>query len=244
MLYKSPLLGLMTYLSPSYTLIGLAALSLTAYWLIKDLKAPAPVQPVPRIDKTSVGLVAEQQKHGKKPINVIVDGSNVLLYGSSERTPRPNLSNLAVVLSALRSAGLGFHVILDAAERHRLARESINEMQASLLGELTGIKLKPGKSAAKAIEALVSAGLASYAPAGIDADHFIIRFAYNLGAMILSNDMFREYRERYYDIDERRITFVILAGRVEFSPSLEEVGERLLRLKRKDERGRQPGYIG
>ncbi|HID04552.1 MAG TPA: hypothetical protein EYP20_01965 [Aigarchaeota archaeon] len=62
--------------------------------------------------------------------------------------------------------------------------------------------------------------------------------------MILSNDMFREYRERYYDIDERRITFVILAGRVEFSPSLEEVGERLLRLKRKDERGRQPGYIG
>ena len=52
------------------------------------------------------------------------------------------------------------------------------------------------------------------APAGMDADHFILELASNENARILSNDKFRDYADEFININSIRLPFVIENGRL------------------------------
>jgi hypothetical protein len=63
-------------------------------------------------------------------------------------------------------------------------------------------------------EALVKAGEIKQAPAGTDADYFILAFARELEASVLSNDRFNDRISHFPDVKNRIIRYMIVAGEV------------------------------
>ncbi len=116
----------------------------------------------------------------------IIDGSNVA-YSSEGGEPR--LANIEAVSHKLEVEGLKPIVVVDAALRHRI-------------DDPTGY------------EKLVDRGVIKQAPAGTDADYFILSFARELDASVVSNDCFRDREEHFPDALERVIRFMIVDGEV------------------------------
>ena len=63
-------------------------------------------------------------------------------------------------------------------------------------------------------ETLVKAGEIQQAPAGTDADYFILTFARELDASVLSNDRFKERIAQFPEVKRRIIRYMIVAGEV------------------------------
>jgi len=61
-------------------------------------------------------------------------------------------------------------------------------------------------------EALVQAGEIKQAPAGTDADYFILSFARELDASVLSNDRFKDRIASFPEVKDRIIRYMIVAG--------------------------------
>ena len=119
---------------------------------------------------------------------VIVDGSNVA--HSSERD-RAVLDNIRVVCEKLVEEGYVPIVVVDAALRHQIDhREKYEEM--------------------------VENGTIHQAPAGTDADYFILSFARELEASVVSNDRFRDREKAFPEIKDRVIRYMIVNGEVVF----------------------------
>ncbi|MEO5509558.1 MAG: hypothetical protein ABIV28_05880 [Longimicrobiales bacterium] len=118
---------------------------------------------------------------------VLVDGSNVA--HSSEGTPR--LSNIQVVCEKLIEEGYEPVVVVDAALRHQIDRKDDYER-------------------------LVDEGRLRQAPAGTDADYFILSFARELAASIVSNDRFKDRLQAFPEAHDRVIRYMIVADEVVF----------------------------
>lgn len=119
---------------------------------------------------------------------VLVDGSNVAHAGEGTAA---RLANILLVRDKLRSEGLEVVVVADAALRHQI-------------------------DDSEGYERLVEAGELKQAPAGTDADYFLLAFARELGASILSNDRFKDRVEHFPEARERVIRYMILADEVVF----------------------------
>jgi hypothetical protein len=118
----------------------------------------------------------------------LVDGSNVAHSSEGEKA---RLRNIELVRDKLTEEGLEPIIVADAALRHQ-----IDEV---------------GR-----YEELVEAGLVRQAPAGTDADYFILSFARELDACIVSNDRFRDRQEGFPDARDRMIRYMIVADEVVF----------------------------
>ncbi len=118
----------------------------------------------------------------------LVDASNV---AHSTEGERPRLENIMLVREKLREEGLEPIVVADAALRHRIDDRA-------------------------GYERLVEGGTVKQAPAGTDADYFILSFARELEASIVSNDRFRDRIDKYPEVRERIIRYMIVAGEVVF----------------------------
>jgi hypothetical protein len=130
-----------------------------------------------------------------KSNRVIVDGANVA-YAEVSQAGDPRVSNLVAVQRMLEAKGLEPIVILDASLRHE-----VDDSQQ--------------------LEALFDDPNFRQAPAGTDADYFILETADRLDAYVLSNDEFEEYSDRYPWIRERRVPLMIIQGEVElYEPKL------------------------
>jgi hypothetical protein len=116
----------------------------------------------------------------------IVDGSNVA--HSTEGEP-PQVANLLIVREKLVAEGLQPIIVADAALRHQI------------------------DDSAK-YERLIDDGLVRQAPAGTDADYFILSFARELKASIVSNDRFRDRIKQFPEARERVIRYMILNDEV------------------------------
>lgn len=116
----------------------------------------------------------------------IVDGSNV---AHSTEGNGPTLDNIRLVCDKLREDGLEPVVVVDAALRHRI-------------------------DDANAFEQLVEEGILKQAPAGTDADYFILSFARELDAYVVSNDRFRDLARSFPESVERAIRYMIVGGEV------------------------------
>lgn len=116
----------------------------------------------------------------------LVDASNVAHAGPG---PEPRLENILRVCDKLREDGYRPIVMADAALRHKIDDP-------------------------KRFEAMVDAGDIRQAPAGTDADWFILSFARELEGAVLSNDRFRERQEAFPDVMQRVIRYMIVEGEV------------------------------
>jgi hypothetical protein len=160
--------------------------------------APAaqPAAPSPAQDAGTAAGAASAESAGPEKNSrkrVIVDGSNVAHAG--EHGAR--LSTLLAVRDELIDEGFDPIIVADAALRHQ-------------------IDDGPG------YEQLIEEGTVQQAPAGTDADYFILSFAKELGASIVSNDQFRDGGKLAAEARERRIRFMVVAGEV----VLEKRGKR------------------
>ncbi len=130
----------------------------------------------------------------------VVDGANVA-YAELSQGDEPRVSNLVRLCGALQERGFHCLVIVDAALRHDVD--------------------DPDQ-----LEGLLEERSWRQAPAGTDADYFILETADRLGAYVVSNDEFERWVDRYPWIPDRRVPFMIVRGEVElYEPSLGEPAE-------------------
>jgi hypothetical protein len=115
----------------------------------------------------------------------IVDGSNVAHAGEGPA----RLANVLAMREKLAAEGFEPIMVVDAALRHQ-----IDDVEC--------------------YERLVAEGELKQAPAGTDADYFILAFAKELRATIVSNDKFRDRSRLFADVRRRVIRYMIVAGEV------------------------------
>lgn len=118
----------------------------------------------------------------------IIDGSNVAHASEGEH---PRLENITLVWEKLEEEGYKPVVVVDAALRHQ-----IDEPER--------------------YESMVADGRIKQAPAGTDADYFILSFARELEAAVVSNDRFKDRQKDFPEARERVIRFMIVGGEVVF----------------------------
>ena len=136
-------------------------------------------------------------KHGEQPGArqqeeesevAIVDGSNV---AHSSEGGAPRLENISLVCEKLEEQGYQPIVVVDAALRHQI-------------------------DDAAGYERMVEDGRIRQAPAGTDADYFILSFARELDAMVVSNDRFKDRLQAFPEARERVIRYMIVNDEVVF----------------------------
>ncbi|HEX5972490.1 MAG TPA: hypothetical protein VFY85_11225 [Gemmatimonadaceae bacterium] len=128
----------------------------------------------------------ERKENGASPSLVLVDGSNVAHSSEGEQG---RLSNILLVCDKLREEGYEPLVLVDAALRHQIDNRS-------------------------EYERMVDAGTIRQAPAGTDADYFILSFARELDASIVSNDRFRDRQKAFPDAANRLIRYMVVKDEV------------------------------
>ena len=117
---------------------------------------------------------------------VLVDGSNVAHSTEGEKA---QLANILAMRQKMTEEGFEPVVVVEAALRHQI-------------DDRTGY------------EQLVESGVVRQAPAGTDADYFILSFARELDARIVSNDRFRDRLSAFPDASDRLIRYMIVGGEV------------------------------
>lgn len=116
----------------------------------------------------------------------LVDGSNVAYStGGSEA----RLANIRLMCEKLSEDGMDPVVVVDAALRHQIDDSG-------------------------AYEKMVDEGKIRQAPAGTDADYFILSFARELDASVVSNDRFRDQEKVFPELNDRLIRYMIVNGEV------------------------------
>ena len=120
------------------------------------------------------------------PHKALVDASNVAHFSEGEKA---RLENIVLVCRKLQEEGIEPIVVADAALRHQI-------------DDTAGY------------EELVEAGKIHQAPAGTDADYFILSFARELDASVVSNDRFRDRQEAFPEARERVIRYMIVRDEV------------------------------
>jgi hypothetical protein len=116
----------------------------------------------------------------------IIDAANVAHFGEGSAA---RVRNIGLMCDKLTAEGLEPLVVADAALRHRV-------------------------DDADAYERLVEAGVIHQAPAGTDADYFILTFARELDALIVSNDRFRDRLGSFPELRHRIVRYMILEDEV------------------------------
>ena len=119
---------------------------------------------------------------------IVVDGSNVA-HEEASSEGKPRISNLVAMHRALEEEGYEPTTIVDATLRHVID--------------------DPDQ-----LEALFEAGRIHQAPAGTAADGFVLQQADEVGCRVVSNDTFEPYRDRYGWIEDRRLPYMIIDGKV------------------------------
>ncbi len=116
----------------------------------------------------------------------LIDGSNV---AHATEGDRPRLANILLVRDKLVEHGFEPLIVADAALRHQIDDPD-------------------------AFERLVADGTIHQAPAGTDADYFLLSFAKELDAALVSNDRFRDRSRQFAEVRRSIIRFMILADEV------------------------------
>jgi hypothetical protein len=117
---------------------------------------------------------------------IVVDGSNVA-FESQSQAGKPRMSNIIAVRDALRERGYEPIIIVDAALRHKIDDQD-------------------------QLEALIDRQEVLQAPAGTDADFFVLETADQRELKVISNDTYREFREKYPWIRDRRVPVMFVDG--------------------------------
>lgn len=118
----------------------------------------------------------------RKYKRALVDASNVAHATEGERA---RLRNILLVRDKLQDEGYEPIVVADAALRHQIDNPA-------------------------GYERLVDAGAVHQAPAGTDADYFILSFAREMQACVVSNDRFRDRLRAFPELRRRMIRYMVV----------------------------------
>ncbi len=145
---------------------------------------------------------------------VIVDGSNVAFHRIGKGKGR--IRNILVVMKTLEKKGFDVKVVVDASLRYRIDNPSM-------------------------LERLIRDGRIIQAPPGTPADYFILKLAEDLNAVIVSNDMYRDWwREFPWARGTGRIVRYVIEGkRAYFYPDIYPTH----RVKKKRKGGEEEEYV-
>jgi len=125
---------------------------------------------------------------------VILDGSNIA-WEEKSMSDKPKISNIEAMINRLSQTNFKKIItVADAALRYQIDNQ-------------------------RRLDKLVKDGAVKMLPARVDGDKFILRLAEEENAMIVSNDMFKEFREISPWIDQRRVPYTILDGEVYLHPT-------------------------
>ncbi len=116
----------------------------------------------------------------------IIGGSNVAHSSEGEKA---RLTNITLMREKLTEEGYEPIVVVDAALRHQIDES-------------------------RQYESLVEDGTIRQAPAGTDADYFILSFARELDAAVVSNDRFKDRQQAFPEARDRMIRYMIVNGEV------------------------------
>ena len=119
---------------------------------------------------------------------VVIDGANVA-YEERSAGGKPKFSNLLKVRSELEEKGFEPVILVDASLKY-----DIDDQQQ--------------------LENLIRSQQVRQVPAGTDADYFIIQFAQELDALIVTNDRYKDYAQQYPWVHDRRLPYMIVKGEV------------------------------
>jgi hypothetical protein len=120
---------------------------------------------------------------------IVVDGANVA-FESTSNGGKPRLSNILAVCKVLEDRGYEPIVIVDAALRHKIDDP-------------------------EQLEALIDKKRILQAPAGTDADYFVLETAHQQHACVVSNDTYKDRLDHFPWIKERRVPVMFAAGEVQ-----------------------------
>lgn len=119
---------------------------------------------------------------------VVIDGANVA-YEERSAGGKPKFSNLLRVRRELEEKGFEAVILVDASLKY-----DIDDQEQ--------------------LESLIRSQQVRQVPAGTDADYFIIQFAQELDALIVTNDRYKDYADQYPWVAERRLPYMIVKGEV------------------------------
>lgn len=120
---------------------------------------------------------------------IVVDGANVA-YIEKSKSGNPKVDNLLAVHSELKGKGFEPIIIVDASLQYEI-------------------------DDAEKFESLVENQTIRQAPAGTDADFFILETAREHKAKIVTNDRYKDYQNKYNWIEKARVPLMIINGNVE-----------------------------
>jgi hypothetical protein len=138
--------------------------------------------------KSTAGSAPQSAESGSGAKVAIIDGSNV---AHSTEGGHARLQNIRLVAAKLVEEGFAPVIVADAALRHQ-------------------IDDKPG------FERMVDDGEIRQAPAGTDADYFILSFARELEAVVVSNDRFKDRLDAFPEARESVVRYMIVKDEVVF----------------------------
>jgi hypothetical protein len=118
----------------------------------------------------------------------LIDGSNVAHASEGDAA---RLANILLVRDKLAEQGFDPIIVADAALRHQIDDSA-------------------------EYEKLVADGTVHQAPAGTDADYFLLSFAKELDAALVSNDRFRDRSQQFASVRQQIIRYMILETVVVF----------------------------
>ncbi len=171
----------------------LIAIIISIYFLVRKFNFDFPL-PLTIPDTKSSSFFDEETSYLVK--KAIVDGSNVA-WDSTSKKGNPRVINLINMIKALNEVGIEeVLIVTDASLRHCIDDE-------------------------RTLKKLSNKGVVKLLAARIQADQVILRLSEETGAMIVSNDLFREWRTKIKWIDERRIPFSIIQNKVMLHPPSE-----------------------
>ncbi len=119
----------------------------------------------------------------------VVDGSNVALEEKT-KDGRPKMENIAKMRKALEEQGYRPIIITDAKLKHEI--DDPDQFQS-----------------------FEDEGIIHQAPAGTQADYFVLITARLEDGIVISNDRYQDWQQEFPWVEDRRIPFMIVDSNVE-----------------------------
>jgi len=126
---------------------------------------------------------------------VVVDGSNVALYG--EKRKKGRILNILLMMKTLEDRGFKVYTVVDASLRHKID--------------------SPQK-----LERLIESGKIIQVPPGTPADYFILSIAESEYGIVVSNDVFKEWKGMFPWVNDKRrvVRYLVVNERVYLYPDV------------------------
>ncbi len=118
----------------------------------------------------------------------VLDASNIVLHGPKVKKNVGRIENLLLVMRKLQDKGFRVIAVADASLRHKVNRPEV-------------------------LEKLIEKGKVYQAPAGTPADYFLLSIADKEYGIVISNDVFKEWKDLFPWVRDRfRVVRYLIVG--------------------------------